>query len=65
MESKIKDAIEFYNNKLNRKNRILFSLTDKIANGKDLTIKESEDKNILIAEISLIKRFIEELEDLL
>lgn len=62
MKDKLKKAIEFYSEKLTRKSNSLDILINKISNGEDLTVKENDKKNILIAEVSLIKLFIEELE---
>lgn len=62
MKDKVKNAVEFYIEKFTRKSNLLNKLTDKIANGEELTVTENEQKNILVAEVSLIKKFIEELD---
>lgn len=59
-----KDIIKFYYEKLERKKRLLSEYNDKIKKDAELGIIQSEKRNILIAEISLIKLFIDDLKDL-
>lgn len=64
-ESKLKDALEFNKSKLERKKKALEDYLEREANGEPLSSIELERKNILIAETSLLKTFVEELEYIL
>ena len=62
MEDKIKDSIEFYQTKLDRKERLVQPYQDKLNDDEKMTEVEYAQLKAYQAEISLIKKFIENLK---
>jgi hypothetical protein len=58
------ETLDFWKNKLERKSKNLSEYSNRISKGEELGIIEMEKRNILVAEVSLIKFFIEDIEDL-
>jgi len=59
----INEIIQGYKEKLARKQRILANdFQPAIENGDDLTEKQYRDKEVLLAEISLIKLILDDLD---
>ena len=62
MEEKIKDSIEFYQTKLDRKERMVQPYQDKLNDDEKMTEVEYAQLKTYQAEISMLKRFIDDLK---